>query len=724
MNETILKRVSTEQNFPEGKVSKVISLIKEEGNTVPFVARYRKNETGNLTEEDIRNIIDRYEYLTNLSNRKEEIIETLTKREKLTSELQKAINAAETLQELEEIYKPYKQKKKTRGMKAKEKGLEPLAKLFVQGTITTEEKAYIELEKYVDEEKGINSKEDALQGAKDIIAEQVSEKVENRNDAKGISVTNTLIETSVKDDSKDEKGVYKDYYEYQSNLNKLPLHRVMAVNRGEKEGVLKVNLISPEEKVVEKVVKREVHDLLGYSYEVVLEAIQDSVKRLIVPSIQRELRKTKTEQAEEQAIKVFSQNLERLLMQPPIKGKTILGVDPAYKSGCKLAVVDKTGEMLEVDVMYPTPPFNKKDKAREKVLKIIDNYSVDVIAIGNGTASRETEEFIAETIANVDRDVQYAIVSEDGASVYSASKLAKEEFPELDVQERSAISIARRVLDPLAELVKIDPKSMGVGQYQHDVSQTKLKETVQFVVEKVVNQVGVDVNTASVHLLRYISGLNKKSAQNMVDTRSKLGSFTTRKELKSVKGLGAKTFEQCAGFLRILDGENALDKTAIHPESYKVAQGVLDTLEEGIESLGSQELIDKVNKLIADKAKVRELSETLGTDYYTLEDILEAFKKPLYDPRDELDKPKLKKDVMQLDDLSEGMIMEGEVRNVVDFGAFVDLGLKEDGLIHISHLSEKYVKHPLEVVSVGDVVKVEVISVDKNRGRIGLKRID
>ncbi|ACB84205.1 Tex family protein [Natranaerobius thermophilus] len=727
MDQKILKQVSQEENFPESKVAKAINLIKEAGNTVPFVARYRKNETGNLSEDELRSIVERWDYLVNLQDRKAEIIATLEKREKLTPELKEAIQKSETMQELEELYKPYKQKKKTRGMKAKEKGLEPLANKLRQGELKTEAEAESTASDFIDDEQGVNSTDEALQGAQDIIAEQISETVDNRRDVKEIAAPETYLETQLKDQAQDENKVYQDYYDYRENLKKMPLHRAMAINRGEKEGVLKVSLSSPEERIIDKVALRELVSLenAGFSRELVFEAVKDACKRLIIPSIQRELRTSKTEQAEEHAIKIFSQNLERLLMQPPIKGKNVMGIDPAYKSGCKIAVVDYKGDMQEVDVIYPTPPFNKTEQAAKKVISLLNKYQVEIIAIGNGTASRETEEFVSETIEDVELslEVQYAIVSEDGASVYSASKLAAEEFPELDVQERSAISIARRVIDPLAELVKIDPKSIGVGQYQHDVPQSKLKEAVQFVVEKVVNQVGVDVNTASVHLLRYISGLNKKSAENMVNTRSELGGFDSRAQLTEVKGLGAKTFEQCAGFLRILDGSNPLDKTAIHPESYHIAEGIIAHLNEVPENIGSEALRTGVDSLLNNKNQIQSLCQEFDTDKYTLEDILTGLKKPLYDPREEFDKPRLKKDVMKLEDLSEGMILEGEIRNVVDFGAFVDLGIKEDGLIHISNLSEKFVKHPMEIVSVGDVVQVEIVSIDKDRGRIGLKKV-
>ncbi|WP_420848197.1 helix-hairpin-helix domain-containing protein [Natranaerofaba carboxydovora] len=724
----IVEQVSKEQDLKKDKVNKVVKLIKEDGNTIPFVARYRKNETGNMSEDDIRNIIERWEYINNLETRKKEIIETLKNREKLTPELERAVNLSNTQHELEELYKPYKQKKKTRGMKAEEKGLSPLADIFLKGEITTENEAQKESERFLEEEKGVTSYEEALQGANDIIAEKIAQKSENRKETKDICENLTKINVELKDKEKDKKGVYKDYYEFGDKLIKLPSHRIMAINRGEKEGVLKVKYSSPEQKVIDRLSTRETKGIEGYSRQVIEEAVADSVKRLIVPSIERELKTYKLEEAEGRAINIFSKNLENLLMKPPIKGKVIMGVDPAYKTGCKLAVIDSTGDVKEVDVIYPTKPHSKVKEAEKKVLDLIKNYNVKIIAIGNGTASRETEEFVVGAISSYtketgDEDVQYAIVSEDGASVYSASKLASEEFPELDVQERSAISIARRVLDPLAELVKIDPGSIGVGQYQHDVSKKKLEETLSFVVEKVVNQVGVDVNTASVHLLKNISGLNKKSAENIVEKRTELQGFDSRKVLKQVKGLGDKTFEQCAGFLRILNGENSLDKTAIHPESYHLATELLDIMQEKAENIGSSELIEKITTLENDQAKIEELADKLETDYFTLKDILSAFKKPHFDPRDKFDKPRLKKDILKIEDLKEGMVLEGEIKNVVDFGAFVDLGIKEDGLIHISNLSDKYIAHPFEVVSVGNIVRVEIIDIDKERGRIGLRKV-
>ena len=723
-DEERLTDVKTELHLSRQQVQKVIQLIKEEGNTVPFVSRYRKNETDNLSEEAIRSIIERWDYLFHLDKRKEEILNTLWKREQLTAELKRAVLAAENMQELEELYKPYKQKKKTRGMKAKDRGLLNLAHRIKEGKIETREEALELAQQFVDSEKGVENVEVALQGACDILAEQVAEKMENRRKARQIVSPEVVLKSELKNQQKDEEGVYEDYYDYQEKLANMPYHRLMALNRGEKEGILKITYQSPEKHVVDGIAVQETHAVnKNYAREMVERAVEDACKRLIIPAVERALRAAQSEAAEERAINIFAHNLERLLMQPPIKGKVIMGIDPAYRSGCKLAVIDPRGDMLAVDVIYPTPPFNQVASAREKLAKYINTLQVEIVAIGNGTASRETEEFISAAIGDLNLNIQYAIVSEDGASVYSASRLAGEEYPQLDVQERSAISIARRVLDPLAELVKIDPKSVGVGQYQHDVPQGKLREAVQFVVEKVVNQVGVDVNTASVYLLQYISGLNKTRAENIVNTRWELGSFRDREQLKKVKGLGPKSFEQSAGFLRILNGQNPLDRTAIHPESYRLAEAVLEHWDKSIFDIGTSDLREMAAAMLKDACAFQDQLVKIGTDSYTLKDFLEAFKKPLYDPRDEFQKPKLKKEVINIEDLKEGMMLEGEVRNVVDFGAFIDLGLKHDGLIHISNLSDRFVKHPMEEVSVGDVVKVEVLNIDISRGRIGLKKI-
>ncbi len=724
----ITKQVSKEQDINEVNIKKVIKLIKEEANTIPFIARYRKNETGDLTEDDIRKVIERWEYLNNLRIRKKEIIETLSNREILTPELEDAVNLSKTRHELLELYKPYKQKKKTRGMKADDQGLTSLAELFLEGSINTERQVNDELEKFVNTEKGVMSTDDALQGAKDIIAERLAQKADNRRKVKDLCKKLSIIHVELKDEAKDKNQVFKDYYDFSENLGKLPLHRMMAVNRGEKEDVLKVKFASPQEEIIKIISEKESKGIEGVSKNIIKKAATDSCKRLLIPSVERELRTQKFEDAQQRAINIFTKNLESLLMQPPIKGEVIMGVDPAYKTGCKLAVINQTGEMKEVDVIYPTPPHKQLEESEKKVVDLIEKYDVRIVAIGNGTASRETEEFFARTITTrfEGERVQYAIVSEEGASVYSASKIAGEEFSGLDVQERSAISIARRVLDPLAELVKIDPKSIGVGQYQHDVSKKDLDQALSFVVEKVVNQVGVDVNTTSVHLLRNISGLNKNTAENIVKKRAELGNFYTRKELKSVKGLGNKTYEQSVGFLRVLNGNNPLDKTAIHPESYDLAIKILDFMNMGPEMIGSEELKVNTSNLENDlnsNNKKKELLTLFETDIFTLKDILNSFKKPNFDPREKFDKPRLKKEVLKLDDLKEGMILEGEVKNVVDFGAFVDIGIKENGLIHVSNISDKYIKHPLEVVSVGNIVLVEIISIEKDRGRIGLRKV-
>ncbi len=725
----IIGQVSKQVNIKSGQVQRVIDLIKKDGNTIPFVARYRKNETGNLSEEDLDSIVNEWDYLNNLEQRKQEIKETLETRDVLTPELENAVAAAKTQQELLEIYKPYKQKKKTRKMKAEERGLGPLAAKLIKGQICSTDELQQEIANYISDEEGVSAEDEVLQGAKDIIAEKLVEKPENRSIARGLCERETFISVKKKDKAIDDNKVYQDYYEYDEGFSKVPYHRFMAINRGERENVLKVKFLSPGEKIIDKIKEKESVYLKGTSKEIIESAITDGCKRLLIPSIERELRATKLEKAEERAISIFSKNLENLLMQSPIKGKVIMGIDPAYKSGCKVAIIDSRGDLLETGVIYPTSPHNQWKKAETTLLDMIETYKVEIIAIGNGTASRETEEFVAGVITSRSdtEDVHYAIISEDGASVYSASKLAREEFPELDVQERSAISIARRVLDPLAELVKIDPKSLGVGQYQHDLSQKKLDKALFFVVEKVVNQVGVDVNTASLYLLKNISGLNKNTAANIVKKRSEIGGFESRKKLKSVKGLGEKTFEQSAGFLRVVNGKTPLDKTSIHPESYSIAKEFLDFMGMDQDTIGLAELKSKTGELLdeigRDSDKGQKLSRKFNCDIYTLMDILKALNKPQHDPREKFDKPRLKKDILKLEDLKEGMVLEGEIKNVVDFGAFVDLGIKENGLIHISNLSDKFIKHPLEVVGIGYVVTVEIISLDKDRGRIGLRKV-
>ncbi|MGC4378085.1 Tex family protein [Fictibacillus sp. Mic-4] len=708
--------IAKELGVKAKQVQNVIGLL-DEGNTVPFIARYRKELTGGLDEVQIKEIMDKWNYARNLSERKEEVIRLIEEQGKLTNELKAAIEKAGKLQEVEDLYRPYKQKRRTRATIAKEKGLGGLADWLL------EQKSQIDVEKeaqkYLSEEKEVLTIEDALKGAQDIIAEWVSDDAETRKWIRHLTYNEGIVRTTVKNKDADEKRVYEMYYEYSEPVQKIVPHRILAVNRGEKEDILKVAIEAPEEKIVERLSKKIIKNTLSEAKPFVEEALADGYKRLIAPSIEREIRAELTDKGEEQAIHIFSENLRNLLLQPPLKGKIVLGVDPAYRTGCKLGVVDETGKMLHIVTIYPTPPKSEVEKSEKVVLDIIQKYNIDVIAIGNGTASRETEQFIADTIKKADRPVSYMIVNEAGASVYSASSVAREEFPDLQVEERSAISIARRLQDPLAELVKIDPKSVGVGQYQHDVSQKRLNESLTFVVETAVNQVGVNVNTASPSLLQYVSGLSKSVAQNIVKHREEKGKFTTRAELKHIPRLGAKTYEQCIGFLRIIDGEQPLDQTAIHPESYKEALQLLKEMNADINDIGSPELSEKLKK-----ADVKLLAEKLQIGEPTLLDIIDGLSRPGRDLREELSKPLLKTDVLKLEDLTKGMELQGTVRNVVDFGAFVDIGVKQDGLVHISKLARKFVKHPMDVVAVGQVVTVWVDDVDIQKGRVALTMLE
>lgn len=708
--------IAKELGVKAKQVQNVIGLL-DEGNTVPFIARYRKELTGGLDEVQIKEIMDKWNYARNLSERKEEVIRLIEEQGKLTNELKAAIEKAGKLQEVEDLYRPYKQKRRTRATIAKEKGLGGLADWLL------EQKSQIDVEKeaqkYLSEEKEVLTIEDALKGAQDIIAEWISDDAETRKWIRHLTYNEGIVRTTVKNKDADEKRVYEMYYEYSEPVQKIVPHRILAVNRGEKEDILKVAIEAPEEKIVERLSKKIIKNTLSEAKPFVEEALADGYKRLIAPSIEREIRAELTDKGEEQAIHIFSENLRNLLLQPPLKGKIVLGVDPAYRTGCKLGVVDETGKMLHIVTIYPTPPKSEVEKSEKVVLDIIQKYNIDVIAIGNGTASRETEQFIADTIKKADRPVSYMIVNEAGASVYSASSVAREEFPDLQVEERSAISIARRLQDPLAELVKIDPKSVGVGQYQHDVSQKRLNESLTFVVETAVNQVGVNVNTASPSLLQYVSGLSKSVAQNIVKHREEKGKFTTRAELKHIPRLGAKTYEQCIGFLRIIDGEQPLDQTAIHPESYKEALQLLKEMKADINDIGSPELSEKLKK-----ADVKLLAEKLQIGEPTLLDIIDGLSRPGRDLREELSKPLLKTDVLKLEDLTKGMELQGTVRNVVDFGAFVDIGVKQDGLVHISKLARKFVKHPMDVVAVGQVVTVWVDDVDIQKGRVALTMLE
>lgn len=708
--ERMFRQIAEELSLKVGQVRTVAALL-DEGNTIPFIARYRKEMTGELDENQLRAIEERRHYLKGLETRKAEVIRLIAEQGKLTPELEDAIRAAVKLQEVEDLYRPYRQKRKTRASVAKERGLEPLAEWLL--TLPQQGDPLAEAQQYVNEEKGVPTAEEALQGAMDILAEMWSDDADIRRWVRKHTWQHGVLHSKAKDP--EAESVYEMYYQYQEPVKKLPPHRVLAINRGEREDFLSVSIELPLEPVMDELSRRIVTRQTVVR-DILLAAAEDAYKRLIAPSIERELRGELTEKAEEHAIGIFSENLRNLLMQAPVKGRVVLGVDPAYRTGCKLAVVDETGKLLEVAVSYPTPPHNKKAEAADIFRRLIDKHGVSLIVIGNGTASRETEQFVAELIRSMpEKGLQYLIVSEAGASVYSASKLAQEEFPDLDVAERSAVSIARRLQDPLAELVKIDPKSIGVGQYQHDVSQKRLDESLAAVVESAVNHVGVDVNTASPALLSYVSGINSTIARNIVKMREENGKFANRRELQKVPRLGAKTYEQCIGFLRITDGDHPLDRTPIHPESYDAAINLLRELGMGLEAVGSEALKAKLKEV-----RVEEMAARLGVGVPTLRDIVESLERPGRDPRDELPPPIFRTDVLDIEDLQPGMQLMGTVRNVVDFGAFVDIGIKNDGLVHISELSDRYVKHPTEVVAVGDTVTVWVLGVDVKKGRVSL----
>ncbi|HNZ78102.1 MAG TPA: Tex family protein [Bacilli bacterium] len=730
INEQLLKQVSEQQKVSIAQIQAVLKLI-EEGGTVPFIARYRKEVTGGLDEEQIRAIYQEWEYGRKLADRKEDIMRLIEEKGKLTEELKEAIIKANKLSELEDIYRPFKEKKKTRATEAKRRGLEPLALYLlsfpVDGDVLEEAKKYVTVdatEEMVKDGLVVKDEADALQGAKDIIAEMVSDDAKFRRWIRNFFQTRGELVSQVKDQAVDEKQVYEMYYDYREPVSSIKLHRVLAINRGEAEKVLKVSISEDTERVIKFLNRRVIENEESISVPYVQEAIEDSYRRLIKPSIEREIRAELKEKAEDQAIKIFAENLKRYLLTPPMKGKVVLGVDPAYRTGCKLAVVDTTGKVLTIDKIYP----NQKSKEEvisdertqrevDKIKTLVDRYAVEVIAIGNGTASRETESFIADALKQIDKEVYYIIVNEAGASIYSASDLAREEFPDYAVEERSAVSIARRLQDPLSELVKIDPKSIGVGQYQYDVSQSKLNNSLDFVVETAVNSVGVNINSASVPLLQRVSGLNLKTAKTLVEYRDQNGEFKNREEIK-IKGIGPKTLEQAIGFLRIPDGDEKLDMTSIHPESYGVAEEILEKLGFSKDDIGSVELQKKIAGL-----NRKEFIKEFTVGEYTFNDILDAFVAPLRDPRDSFEKPILRSDVLHLEDLKPGMELQGTVRNVVDFGAFVDCGVKEDGLVHLSRMSKKFIKHPLDVVSVGDIVKVWVVSVDLLKGRVELSMI-
>ena len=712
----IVVTIAQELGVKNSQVENTIKLI-DEGNTIPFIARYRKEVTGGLSDETLRDLGERLTYLRNLEQRKEEIIKSIDEQGKLTDEILQAVAIAKTLAEVEDIYRPYKQKKKTRATVAKAKGLEPLADIILEQKETKDineiAKQYVNIDSLSEEDKKNKDKvvataEDAIQGALDIIAETISDNAKYRKEIKKLCYREGTIVT--KASKAEEKSNYEMYYEYQEALKYIPSHRILAINRGEKEGFLKVSLDKPEEKIL-KYIERDILKGETQFTQILKDTILDSFKRLIEPSIDREIRSDLTEKAEEKAIKVFGKNSKQLLLGAPIKGKTVMGFDPAYRTGCKIAVIDETGKVLDYTTVYLTEPQNDVEGAK-KVL-------INLIAIGNGTASRESEMFVSNMIKEASRSVHYVIVSEAGASVYSASKLATEEYPDINVSIRGAISIARRLQDPLAELVKIDPKAIGVGQYQHDVNQKKLSESLTAVVEDSVNKVGVDVNTATPSLLSYVSGINNTIAKNIVKYRDENGKLKNRKQLLKVPKLGKVAFEQCAGFLRILDGDNPLEVTAVHPESYEATEKLLETMGFDKKDLKDKEKLEELRKKLK-TINVEEMAKQLGIGEMTLSDIVEELSKPGRDPREDMPKPILRNDVLKLEDLKEGMVLTGTVRNVIDFGAFVDIGVKHDGLVHISEMSDKFIKNPSDLVSVGDIVKVKVIKIDKDRQKVGL----
>ncbi len=713
--------IANELGIREKQVIDTIKLI-DEGNTIPFIARYRKEVTGGLSDEILRTFNERLTYLRNLENRKEEVKRLIDEQGKLTEELVKSIEESTVLSELEDIYRPFKQKKKTRATVAKAKGLEPLAEIIYK----QEEKRPIEeiAKEFLNEEKEVKTVEEAIQGALDIIAENISDEPKYRKIIKSLCFKEAFIASkAVKEE---EKSNYEMYYDYKEGILRIPSHRILAINRGENEEFLKVKIEKPEEKIIQMLERNILKKEHTQFIDMLKDTILDSYKRLIEPSIEREIRTELTEKAEVKAIKVFGQNAKQLLMQPPIKDITVIGFDPAYRTGCKLAVIDCTGKLLDTATIYPTEPQNDVNGARKVLLDLIKKYDVDMIAIGNGTASRESEIFVADTLKLVEKNVVYAIVSEAGASVYSASKLATEEYPDINVSLRGAISIARRLQDPLAELVKIDPKAIGVGQYQHDVNQKVLSESLTGVVEDAVNTVGVDVNTATPSLLSYVAGINGTVAKNIVKYRDENGKFKERKELLKVAKLGKTAFEQCAGFIRIYDGKNPLEITAVHPESYEATKKLLETLGFKVEDLSNKEnysnLKEKLNNLLipTNYFKIKELADNFEVGEITLVDIIKELLKPGRDPREDMPKPILRADVLKFEDLQEGMVLTGTVRNVIDFGAFVDVGVKHDGLVHISEIADKYIKNPSEVVAVGDIVKVKVIGIDKERQKVKL----
>jgi hypothetical protein len=708
----IVKVLASELNIKESQAEATIKLI-DEGNTIPFIARYRKEVTGSLDDEILRSLDERLRYLRNLDEKREQVLAAISEQGALTKELEESLKKAMTLVEIDDLYRPYRPKKRTKAMIAREKGLEPLAEMILSGDINENLESLAK--SYISEE--VENEKIALEGANDIIAEKVSEEATYRTKLRNEIFEKGLIETVAKDE--EAKSVYENYYSYEEQIKKILPHRILAINRGEKEKFISVKIVAPETELLEYLYKQIIKNKNSYCEEFLKKAIDDAYKRLIFPAIEREIRNELSEKAQEASIKVFSKNLEQLLLQPPIKGKVVLGWDPGFRTGCKIAVVDEFGKVLDTTVVYPTEPKKQVKETKETIKKLIEKYNVNLISLGNGTASRESEVVIVDLLKELKRDISYVIVNEAGASVYSASELASKEFPNFDVGQRSATSMARRLQDPLAELVKIDPKSIGVGQYQHDMNQKRLSETLGAVVEDSVNKVGVDLNTASFSLLEYISGINKTLAKNIIEYRETNGAFTSRKELLKVPKLGPKAFEQCAGFMRIRDGKEVLDATSVHPESYKVSKEILKKLDLDISEL-KKGGIKGISKKVVDYDK---LAAEIGIGVVSLKDIIKELEKPALDPRDELPAPVLRSDVLDIKDLKEGMILKGTVRNVIDFGAFVDIGIHQDALVHISKLSSKFIKHPLEVLSVGDVLEFKVLSIDLDKNRVGLTRI-
>ena len=710
-NMDIIKALQEELKIGRHQAEAAVKLI-DEGNTIPFIARYRKEATGSLNDEVLRALDERLRYLRNLEEKKEQVLASIREQEKLTPELEKQILDAATLVAVEDLYRPYRPKRRTRATVAKEKGLEPLANLILLQQI--KEPLEHVAENYISEEKGVSTVQEAIQGAKDILAEMISDRAEYRTYIRKATMDQGTIVSAAKDNT--VQSVYEMYYDHEETLRKTAGHRILALNRGEKEKILTVKITAPREQILRYLEKQTIIKENPYTSPALKETVEDSYDRLIAPAIERDIRGSLTEKAEAGAIKVFAKNLEQLLMQPPIEGRVVLGWDPAFRTGCKLAVVDETGKVLDTVVIYPTAPQNKVEESKKILKNLIKKYHVTLISVGNGTASRESEQIIVELLKEIPEPVQYVIVNEAGASVYSASKLATEEFPKFDVGQRSAVSIARRLQDPLSELVKIDPKSIGVGQYQHDMNQKHLSETLNGVVEDCVNKVGVDLNTASASLLEYISGISKALAKNIVAYREENGAFTNRRQLLKVAKLGPKAFEQCAGFMRIKGGDNPLDGTSVHPETYEAAEKLLAKLGYSPEEIQAGGLKGISRKL----TDPRKMSQELGIGEITLTDIVKELEKPARDPREEMPKPILRTDVLDIKDLTPGMVLKGTVRNVIDFGAFVDIGVHQDGLVHISQMTDRYIKHPLEVVSVGDIVEVKVLSVDPAKKRIAL----